>query len=184
MEKTTLPPENSLMKTFSRNCVARYLYMLFWLIFALGLSPLEVQGRRLLAPLPPITYPPPPGTELGPSATITFADAAQIQTQSTTGRFPLVGLHPGEVIDFVMEFPASLTGNLVAAQPLDGGTIIAALIYSERNTRPRPIRFQAGDQPGLYRILITAGASRSMLHFWVADARNPQNNRPVLNPGH
>jgi hypothetical protein len=166
------------MNTFPRNCATRYFYILFGLIFALGLSPLEVQGRRLLPPLPPVT------DELGPRATITFADATQIQTQSVGGRFLLIGLHPGEVIDFVMEFPASLTGNSVAAQPLDGGTIVAALLYSERNTRPRPIRFQVGDQPGLYRILITAGASRSMLHFWVADARNPQNNRPVLNPGH
>jgi hypothetical protein len=167
-----------MMTTLHRNHVARYLYILFGLIFALCLPVLEVQGRTPLPPVPPVT------DELGPSATITFADATQIQTQSTTGRFPLVGLHPGEVIDFVMEFPASLTGNSIAAQPLDGGTIIAELIYSERNTSPRPIRFQAGDQPGLYRILITAGASRSMLHFWVADARNPQNNRPVLNPGH
>jgi hypothetical protein len=182
MKRQSLPSAKPMMNTLYRNGVARVAYILIGLILALGFSPLEAQGRTPLPPVPPVTDP--PGTELGPSATITFADATQIQTQSIGGRFLLIGLHPGEVIDFVMEFPASLMGNSVAAQPLDGGTIIAALLYSERNTRPRPIRFQVGGQPGLYRILITAGASRSMLHFWVADARHPQNNRPVLNPGH
>lgn len=183
------------MTTLYRNYPARFLYILFGLAFALSHSPVEAQRHTppsLPVPLPiaPITDPTPtptplPVAEFGPTATITFADATKIKAQaSDLGRFPLVGLRPREVISITVEFPVSLASNSVTAQPLDGGRIIAASKDSGRSIGASSIRFQIGDQPGLYRVLIAGGGPASTLQFWVADAKNPKNNRPVINPGH
>lgn len=140
------------------------------------------------SPIPPVPAPtvaPAPPLDDGPTATITFADATQIKAQtSRSGRFQLVGLHPREVINIAFDFPATLTGVSVTAQPLDGGKIIGPPKDVGKGPQANSIRFQVGDQPGLYRVFITGGRSRSTLQFWVADTKKPKNNRPVLNPGH
>lgn len=138
-----------------------------------------------IRPVPAPTVAPAPPQEEGPTATIKFADATQIQTQpSDLGRFPLVGLRPREVIDIGLDFPASSMSTSVTAQPLDGGRIIGRSKDAGKGPGTGFIRFQIGDQPGLYRVLITGLRTRSMFQFWVADTKNPKNNRPVINPGH
>lgn len=136
-------------------------------------------------PLPAPTVAPAPVLEEGPTAIITFADETQIKAQaSSSGRFQLVGLHPREVINIAFDVPVSPVSNPVTAQPLDGGKIIGPPKDVGKGPQASSIRFQVGDQPGLYRVFITGGRSRSMLQFWVADPKNPKNNRPVVNPGH
>jgi hypothetical protein len=188
----TTPPlrENPLMTTLIRKHASKFFCSLFGLV-ALGFSPVEMQrppSRSLPVPLPiaPVPDPiSPPATDLGPSATFTFADATQIKAQAYgSGVFQLVGLHPREVVEIGLDAPVSLGSNPIAMQPLDGGKIMAASKGSRRGLGLSSIRFQVGNQPGLYRVLVSGNGSRSLLQFWVADARNPKNNRPVLNPGH
>lgn len=134
-------------------------------------------------PLPVPTVPPAP--DLRPSATFTFSDGTQITTQTTTGRFRLVGLHANETVDIALQFPAGVPGTSLMAQPLDGGTILSFSI-ANGTVASRGLalmRFQAGSQPGLYRVHIP-GLGAPLLQFWVADPDNPSRNLPVLNPGH
>jgi len=181
------------MTTLIRKHASKFFCSLFGLL-ALGFSLLEMQraqSRPLPVPLPiapipdPISPPAPPlATDLGPSAIFTFADATQIRAQgSSSGYFQLVGLHPSEVIEIALDLPVSLGGAPVPAVPLDGGKILPAA-KGRRSIGASSIRFQAGNQPGLYRVLVMGTESRSLLQFWVADPRNPKNNRPVLNPSH
>jgi hypothetical protein len=119
------------------------------------------------------------------SASISFANATEIKTRaSSSGRFQLVGLNPTEVIGIAVDFPVSLVSASITAQPLDGGKIIGPPKDLGKGMGTGSIRFQAGDEPGLYRVLITSARSRSMLQFWVADPKNPMNKPPVINPGH
>jgi hypothetical protein len=138
-----------------------------------------------IRPLPAPTIAPGPPLVEGPKATIAFADATQVTTQAgTSGRFQLVGLCPREVIDITFDFPVTLAGAPVTAQPLDGGKILGPSKDAGKGAKAGLIRFQVGDQPGLYRVLISGGGPASTLQFWVADAKKPKNNRPVINPGH
>jgi hypothetical protein len=134
--------------------------------------------------LPAPTIAPAPFVVAVPNATITLADGTQITTQAgSTGRFQLVGLHPREVINIALEFPATSPGNSVTAQPLDGGRILGAPKL-ENGAGGGLIRFQVGDLPGLYRVFAAGGSSRSLFQFWVANPKNPKANPRVLNPGH
>lgn len=119
------------------------------------------------------------------TASISFANATEIKTRaSSSGPFQLVALNPREVVGIAVDFPTSLASASITAQPLDGGKIIGPPKDVGKGTEAGSIRFQAGDQPGLYRVLITGGRSRSMLQFWVADAKNPKAKPPVINPTH
>jgi hypothetical protein len=96
----------------------------------------------------------------------------------------LVGLHPGEIVDVALQFSAGLPANSITAQSLDGGKLIS---FSKGNVGVEglvSIRFQAGTQPGLYRVFVPGLGGPSLLQFWVADAANPRANPPVVNPAH
>lgn len=133
--------------------------------------------------VPPIPTPP-PISAVRPTATFTFGDGTQITTQSTTGRFRLVGLHLNEVVDIALRFPVVLLSSSATAQSLDGGSVISFSISSGGIAGLASIRFQAGAQPGLYRIRVPGLTGSPLIQFWVADPNNPNANRPVLNPGH
>jgi hypothetical protein len=130
-----------------------------------------------IAPVVPLPDP--------PSATITFADATQIKPQAgNSGRFQLIGLHPREVIDIAVEFPATLQITSMTAHPLDGGKILGPPKGPGTDAPAGRVRFQVGNQPGLYRVVITRSGSRSLLQFWVANPKAPKGNPAVLNPSH
>lgn len=133
-------------------------------------------------PLP--TPAPLPVADLRPSATFTFADATQIKTQSTSGRFQLVGLHLSEAVDIALEFPAVSLSSSATAQSLDGGTIISFSKSSGGTGGLASMRFRAGGRPGLYRVLVPGLGGYALLQFWVIDPNNPKAKPPVLNPGH
>jgi hypothetical protein len=149
-------------------------------------SPVTAKWRETLPeielPLPTPT--PPTSIDLRPSATFTFADATQIKTQSTAGRFRLVGLHLSEAVDIALEFPAVLLSSSVTAQSLDGGTIISFSKSPGGAGSLASMRFRAGARPGLYRVLVPGLGGYALLQFWVADPNNPKVKPPVLNPGH
>jgi hypothetical protein len=137
------------------------------------------------APIPP----PPdlslvPPDEAGPVALITFANSTSVRTRSKGGHFRLTGIRPSETVNARLQFPLSFVGTTVAVSALDGGEARVqsqnSLIGSDGTTT---LQFKASAQPGLYRVLIVAGASRSVLRFWIADPNNPQNNRAVLKSG-
>jgi len=71
----------------------------------------------------------------------------------------------------------------VAVRPLDGGEIIGSARVSVTNGSAS-IGFQAGSQPGLYRVVVDGGGTTATLQFWVANPLNARANPPVLNPAH
>ena len=168
------------------------------LLHVLAISLILLLAPRLMAmilppPLPPASTPPvgividepTPQTAVRTTATISFADATQVCAHSIDGRFRLVGMHLNEVVTVVVQFPAGWATALLAIQALDGGhvfpqtaqTVIAAGGITS-------FQFQAGNQPGLYRISMIGAGGSSTLNFWVADPANSQANRPVANPSH
>ena len=145
-------------------------------------GPVPVEPPASDLPVPTAT--PEPAAVRRPTATFTFGDGNKITARMTTSRFRLVGLHPGEIVDVALQFPAGLPGNSALAQPLDGGKLIS---FSKSNIGIgglASIRFQAGAQPGLYRVFVPGLGATALLQFWVADPNNPKANPPVLNPGH
>jgi hypothetical protein len=159
-----------------------YLITMISAAICLPVDCLEAQS----APIPP---PPPPDLSLvppdeaGPVALITFANSTSVRTRSRGGHFHLAGIHPSETVNVRLQFPLSFAGTTLAVSTLDGGEARVqrqnSLIAADGTTS---LQFKASDQPGLYRVLIAAGASHSVLKFWVADPNNPKNNQPVLQP--
>jgi hypothetical protein len=100
------------------------------------------------------------------------------------GHFRLTDIRPHETVNVRLQFPLSFNNAPVLATALDGGQATVSTsnmtIAPDGTTR---MRFQAGDQPGLYRVLVVVGTSRSILKFWIADPQNPNGNPPVLQPG-
>ncbi|PZR73708.1 MAG: hypothetical protein DLM73_10140 [Chthoniobacterales bacterium] len=116
-------------------------------------------------------------------ATIAFADGSIVQTRAATGKFQLVGLHANESVNIAIPVPAAGIGAFVAVQSLDGGTVVGASQVPVTNG-VAAIGFQAGSQPGLYRVLIGGAGSPATLQFWIPDPQNPKANPPVVNPSH
>ena len=139
--------------------------------------------------VPPIIGPtraPPVVPDLRPSATFTFADATQIKSRSTSGHFRFVGLHQYESVDVALQFSATVLSSSAVALPLDGGKILSFAINKGAVGPLASLRFQAGDQPGLYRVLVRGLGAPAMLHFWVADPNSPNLAMAplLLNPTH
>ncbi|HYJ05823.1 MAG TPA: hypothetical protein VEX43_11855 [Chthoniobacterales bacterium] len=119
-----------------------------------------------------------------PAATYIFGDGKRLTTRSRTGRFRLVGLRAGEVVDIALQLPARLPAGSAMAQPLDGGKLISFSRSDVDVGGLATIRFQAGSQPGLYRVFVPGFGAPSLIQFWVADPNNPRANPPVMNPQH
>jgi hypothetical protein len=97
----------------------------------------------------------------------------------------LVGLHLNETVDIALVFPRTLLASSAGPLSLDGGKIIASTSPTATGGLAL-IRFQAGSQPGLYRVLIPGLGPSARLQFWVSDPNNPNlaMNAMVLNPNH
>jgi hypothetical protein len=155
-----------------------------------------VQTPRIIArPLPPDLDPPivvtdeptptPAAVDPRPSATFTFADATQIKTHSARGRFRLVGLHLNEVVNVVVQFPTQWANTPLTLQSVDGGNLSAqpanAVIAADGTVS---FHFQAGNQPGIYRVAVIGAGGNSTLSFWAVDPATSQANPAVMNPSH
>lgn len=118
-----------------------------------------------------------------PSAAITFADAKSLKVKSKGDRFGLVGVNAGETVNVQLQFSPTLATSSIVIQALDGGVVPASDQENAVGADGKAsMRFQAGTQPGLYRVLMNVGGTISTLQFWVADATSPAANPPVLKP--
>ena len=138
-------------------------------------------------PIPPVSppnlsLPVPPDT--GPAATIVFANSTSVRTHSSRGHFRLTGIRALETVHIRLRFPMAFATTAMTVTPLDGGEVKVPgghdIIAADGTIS---LQFKAGDQPGLYRVLLIAGRNQSLLKFWVADPKNPNSNPPRLQPG-
>jgi hypothetical protein len=142
-------------------------------------------------PPPPIPSPPPiitlavPPPRVQPRrlATVTLSDASVVVTRAAAGKFQMVAARPGELITVIVPFPPLALGTTAAVSALDGGKLIG--------TSPVPIihgaatiHFQAGSQPGLYRVLVLGLGPAATVQFWVQNAQRPATSPWVLNASH
>ena len=133
-------------------------------------------------PLPEPTIAPAQSVESGPSAKMTFVGQPSFEMQSRKGRFLLAGLRPHETVDIQLQFSTRWANKSIVVQALDGGNLSTqpgnSVIAADATVS---FRFQAGDQSGLYRVLVIGGGGSSTLKFWVPDPANPKANPPVVN---
>ncbi len=164
-------------KMFSIPCLAAITFAAIYL-------PADYLSAQSIPPAPPPNLSLVPPTDAGPTATIAFANSASVRTHSKGGHFRLTGISPSETVNVRLQFPLSFASAPLLVTALDGGEVRVQRQYSViAADGTTAIRFKAGDQPGLYRVLVMAGESRSVLKFWVADPKNPKDNPPVLQPG-
>lgn len=108
------------------------------------------------------------GTAGASSDEITFATDEKIQDYSSAGKFAPVALNPLETTTIKLQFLPELASTPVIAQVLDGGDLggidESATIAPDGTTS---FQFQVPDQPGLYRVLVIAGQTFSMVQFEV-----------------
>jgi len=116
-------------------------------------------------------------------ATVTLSDASVVVTRAATGKFQLVAARPGELLTVVVPFPAATLGLTAAVSALDGGKLIGTssvpIVHGAAT-----IHFQAGTQPGLYRVLVLGLGPAATVQFWVQDAQRPTTSPWVLNASH
>jgi hypothetical protein len=119
-----------------------------------------------------------------PKSTFTLSDGKQVSSRSRSGRFPLVALSADETVDIALQLPARSPANsAMGAYPLDGGKIVSVSRRNQETGELASIRFQAGGQPGLYRVVVPGFGPPTVLQFWVEDRNNPNAKIPVINPG-
>jgi hypothetical protein len=155
--------------------------LLAWsFLLTLSATTAFAQSIALPTPTPPVVV------DMRPNATFVFADATQVVTRSSTGRFRLVGLHPNETVDVAVLFPVISRRSSAGPLSLDGGKIISVSTSPTATGGLALIRFQAGGQPGFYRVLVPGFGASARLQFWVTDPNNPNAamNAMVLNPNH
>jgi hypothetical protein len=102
------------------------------------------------------------------SDVITFAKGQEIRGRSTAGRFPAVALNRLETASIKLQFAATMAGTPVIIQALDGGELgLAADSAAIALDGTTSFQFQAGHQPGAYRVLVIAAGTVSMVQFEV-----------------
>jgi hypothetical protein len=106
-----------------------------------------------------------------PSATITFANGASITVRNNHAKFRRIGVASGETINIALQLPLQFAGASLVAQALDGGIVDDQVAVAADGTTS--LAFQAGVQPGLYRLLLSIGEKRATLQFWVPNPDNP-----------
>jgi hypothetical protein len=91
---------------------------------------------------------------------------------SEDGRVPMVMVRPNQTVPITLQFPSDKAGTLVAAMPLDGGSI-------NRNdlvvlpTGGVIFTFTPSAAPGRYRLLVQTPSEQHVLEFYVVDPANP-----------
>lgn len=131
---------------------------------------------------------PPPVVSRALSATVDYgndADGNDISFQPAKQGvdFVQLGLHPGQTVTITVKFPVELAGQLILVEPLDGGSATIpddGLYVADDGTVTFP--FQAISTPGAYRIGVHQPDDQNVIHFWVIDTENPENN-PADLPG-
>ena len=162
-------------------CSRRFLFIGLSLLIQ---SPRVFSETVAIPPLPAPTIAPIAPERIGPQATISYAGTNALKVKSKSGFFPVADIRPLEIVEIELQFPVVWGNTPLIVQAPDGGNLIrkskAAVIATDGTAA---FRFQAGDQPGLYRLSIIGGGRNSTMKFWVANIQNPRANPPVLNIG-
>jgi hypothetical protein len=117
------------------------------------------------------------------AATVDYGSDKIFQPRKHQTDFDLLGLDPGQTVDITVWFPTKLAGQIIIAEPLDGGTIFVpetGLVVGSDGTVV--FQFQAGQGPGTCRLAVHQPDDQNLLNFWVVDLKHPENNPPQL-PG-
>jgi hypothetical protein len=130
---------------------------------------------------------PPPTAASTPApldATITVNPASlqPITAYSYAGISDRIGLQSGQVITVMVQFAAANPGDVITAEPLDGGQILGKtnqFIVASDGTIT--FQFQACQDPGVCQVSLHNLTNEIGLQFWVLDPNNPDNNPPVVN---
>jgi hypothetical protein len=137
-------------------------------VIVCSISILSAQTDSLV-PSAPVSPPP------AASAVITFASGQAIRSHSAGGRFTPVTLNPLDTTAIRLQFASTLAGTPVTVQPLDGGSVgLTAQSVTVASDGTISFQFQAGAPPGLYRVLVIAGATVSMVQFSVPSPTSGQ----------
>lgn len=110
-------------------------------------------------PVPSAAAAPPPEI----SATITFANGETVKLFASD-RFRPVSVAAGETVTIQTQLPQQLTTVPAVVQALDGGTSTDIAIAPDGSAS---MSFQAGSEPGLYRLLFSARGRTAVLQFQV-----------------
>lgn len=111
------------------------------------------------------------------SAAITFSEGGSINMTGKE-RFPVVAIDPGETANVALQLAGGFASARVAVQALDGGLVSSDGAIGADGSGS--LVFQAGVQPGLYRILVSGGNQTATLQFWVLNNQDPAANQPAL----
>lgn len=117
------------------------------------------------------------------SANVDYGNDAVFQPAKAGIDFAQLGVRPEQSVIITVQFPLEMVGQLIIVEPLDGGIITIpddGLHVAEDGTINFP--FQAGDNVGACRITVHQPDDMNVLHFWIIDNENPENN-PANLPG-
>jgi hypothetical protein len=175
-------------KTLGSKSTITHVWYACWALL-LVLSFLYVQTRRssatqapAIASLPPPDLTVAPRPDTAPVATIGYAHSS-VRSRAQRGQFRLTGIREHETVNVRLQFGPEFAGGRFFATALDGGEVTVPGSDSVvRSDGTVSLLYKAGDQPGLYRVLVSAAGNRSVLKFWVANSKDPQSNPPVLQP--
>lgn len=105
-------------------------------------------------------------------ATITFANGQSITVNSTDQQtFLPIDILPGEALGIELRLPPGFVNTAVGMQPMDGGFAPEEIEIAQDGSTA--FAFQAGNQPGLYRIILATRNSSVLLQFIVPNPGNP-----------
>jgi len=129
-----------------------FLLALFASVSICSTSTLHAQGAPPLVPL----------------VMVSFADEQLVHLHGHDGQFPPLTANPGETGDVHLHFPAVYAGTPLVIAAMDGGYLVLTDQSTSIDSQGRAsFQFQTGVDPGVYRVLIMAGSTPSLLQFSV-----------------
>lgn len=106
------------------------------------------------------------------SARITFANGESISISSNSDQmFPPIETLAGETLGVQLQLPPTFVNTPVGLAALDGGFVPEEIQVATDGSAA--FAFQAGAQPGLYRIILNTATTSTMLEFVVPNAGTP-----------
>jgi hypothetical protein len=150
---------------------------LFAAINIIAIVRLSAQSDSDPLPTPPPA--PPPLSAL--SAIIAFSVDDTARPNKHDGKFAQVGISAGQTVTISLQYDTALSGEVVVADSLDGGVVTVpeeGLHVDE--TGVVTFQYQAGETPGLCRIVVHQAGDGDTVQFWVIDTSHPGDNPPSL----
>lgn len=113
-------------------------------------------------------------------ASVTIGPRTHKLSPNITGDFQRVIVSPRQSIPITLTYPEAKPGDTVVVQAMDGGAIRApppptgidhdmVRLLTLDTHRTAQTTFQVSDNKGTHRLVLTKGADKKVLDFWVAD---------------